>query len=311
MLLTARKKVLPLVTRGKIAGMYVLSDLKRVRADGANVFNVDKKGHLVVGAAIGAGDEECERAAELIKAGCDVIVIDTAHGDSKNVLDTLKKLKRIHPGTDIVAGNVSEGASAKRLAKAGADGIKVGQGPGSICTTRIVAGIGCPQVTAVYNCALAVRGSGVPICADGGIRHPGDITIAIGLGADCVMLGKNLAGTTESPGKLKDTRQGKMKTYRGMGSLGAMQDSKAARARYGQGNVALDKVIPEGVESLIPYAGDLKDVLHQLVGGLRSGMGYTGSRTLQELQRKANFHRLSGAGLRESHPHDVTVTGNQ
>ena len=205
-------------------------------------------------------------------------------------------------------GNVSEGESAKRLADAGADGIKVGQGPGSICTTRIVAGIGSPQLSAVYYCAKALRGMNVPICADGGVRNSGDIPIAIGVGADCVMLGRALAGTTETPGIIKDTEQGRFKIYRGMGSLGAMRASKASRERYRQDKVAIDKMVPEGVESIVPYQGDVKDVLTKKIGGLRSGMGYVGADSIKTLQEKADYHRISNAGLAESHPHDITIT---
>jgi IMP dehydrogenase len=244
----------------------------------------------------------------LAAAGCDVLVIDTAHGDSKNVYETLATLKKSEKiKCDIVVGNISEGESAKRLADAGADGIKVGQGPGSICTTRIVAGIGCPQVTAIYNCSYAVRGSGVPICADGGIRNSGDITIALGIGAACVMLGKALAGTTETPGQIKETKRGRVKSYRGMGSMAAMQANKAARERYRQGETALNKLVAEGVESIVPYQGDVADVLSKQLGGLRSGMGYVGAGSIPELQEKADFHRISGAGLAESHPHDVII----
>ncbi len=236
------------------------------------------------------------------------MVIDTAHGDSKNVFDTLKELKQNYPHIDVVAGNVSEGASAKRLVDAGADGVKVGQGPGSICTTRIVAGIGCPQVTAVYNCAKAIRGSGVPIIADGGIEHNGDIAIALGAGASCVVLGRGLAGTTETPGDIKETSNGRFKVYRGMGSLGAMKSSIASRERYRQDKVSIDKVVPEGVESIVPYQGDVSNVIHKMVGGLKSGMGYVGAESISTLQEKADYYRISNAGLAESHPHDIVIT---
>ncbi len=306
-----RKKVLPLLREnGTLAGMYVLSDVKRLIIGGKTPYNVDKAGHLIVGAAIGTGEAELLRAQMLIEVGCDVLVIDTAHGDSKNVYETLRELKRSYPGCDVVVGNVSEGESAKRLAKAGADGIKVGQGPGSICTTRIVAGIGCPQVTAIYNCAKAVRGMGIPICADGGIRYSGDITIAIGAGADSVMLGKTLAGTTETPGLIQETSKGRIKSYRGMGSLAAMQASKASRERYLQGETSKEKLVPEGVSSVVLYQGDVADVLHKQIGGLRAGMGYVGAGSIKELQEKADFHRISGSGLAESHPHDIIITEN-
>lgn len=305
-----RKRVLPLVDEnGALAGMYVFSDIKRLseHTESSTTFNMDKEGHLLVGAAVGTGPHEIERAKLLVEAGVDVLVIDTAHGDSKNVYETLKELKKLFPSLDIVVGNVSEGESAKRLVEAGADGVKVGQGPGSICTTRIVAGIGSPQVTAVYNCAKAVEGSRVPICADGGIRNSGDITIAIGAGASSVMLGRNLAGTLETPGEVRETVRGKVKMYRGMGSMGAMQASKAARERYRQGEMSKDKLVPEGVESVVQYQGQVGDIIFRQIGGLRSGMGYVGAANIKELQEKANFHRLSSAGLAESHPHDITV----
>jgi IMP dehydrogenase len=305
----ARKKVLPLITpTGGVGGMFVFSDAKRLsKSSSLSRHNVDANGHLRVAAAIGTGEAEIARAELLIKAGCDVIVIDTAHGDSKNVYDTLKVFKKLYPSIDIVVGNISEPESAARLADAGADGIKVGQGPGSICTTRIIAGVGCPQVTAVYNCAHAVRGQNIPICADGGIRNSGDIPIAIAAGADCVMLGRGLAGTTETPGSVKETPKGRVKIYRGMGSLGAMQASKASRERYRQGDVASDKLVPEGVETIVPYQGDAEPVIFRQIGGLRAGMGYTGSGSIRELQENGDFRRMSGAGLTESHPHDVTI----
>lgn len=309
MLTSAKKKVLPLVDGGgKLAGMYVYSDVMRLIAGSSTTYNLDASGHLRVGAAVGTGEDNIRRAELLTEAGVDVIVIDTAHGDSKNVYEALKAIKAKFPAIDVVVGNVSEGESAKRLAEAGADGIKVGQGPGSICTTRIVAGIGCPQVTAVYNCAKALRGMGVPICADGGIRNSGDIPIAIGAGADSVMLGRTLAGTTETPGTIKDTQQGRFKVYRGMGSLGAMRASKASRERYRQADSSGDKLVPEGVESVVPYQGDVSSVLFKQIGGLRAGMGYVGADSIKSLQEKADFHRISNAGLAESHPHDVAIT---
>ncbi|MFA6050546.1 MAG: IMP dehydrogenase [Candidatus Paceibacterota bacterium] len=304
-----KKKVLPLVdSNGVLAGMYVFSDVVRLIGSASTTYNLDPKGHLRVGAAVGAGPDALLRAELLSEAGVDVIVIDTAHGDSKNVYDTLKAIKATYPDIDVVVGNVSEAESAKRLAEAGADGIKVGQGPGSICTTRIVAGIGSPQVSAVYNCAKALRGMNVPICADGGIRNSGDIPIALGAGADSVMLGRTLAGTTETPGTIKDTPQGRFKVYRGMGSLGAMRASKASRERYRQDKVSNDKLVPEGVESVVPYQGDVENVLFKQIGGLRSGMGYVGADSIKSLQEKADFHRISNAGLAESHPHDVAIT---
>jgi len=306
-----RKKALLLIdAQGKLSGMYVFSDLKRIKSGGQSKYNVDQDGHLRVGAAVGTGKEAIQRAKLLIDAGADVIVIDTAHGDSKPVFDTLREIRQLigDGKTDIVVGNVSEGESAKRLADAGADGIKVGQGPGSICTTRIIAGVGCPQVTAVYNCAKALEGMDVPICADGGIKETGDIPIAIGSGASSVMMGGMLAGTDESPGKTVLLKGVRHKVYRGMGSLGAMETHVASRQRYGQPDTGKDCLVPEGVEGAVPLKGDVESELHQCVEGLKRGMGYVGAATIPELQEKADFHRMSSAGLQESHPHHVTIT---
>lgn len=302
-------KVLPLLDQeSRLAGLYVFSDVKRIITGGSPIYNLDDRGSLRVGAAIGTGPEAIARAELLVRKKVDVLVIDTAHSDTDTAINTLTELKVQYPEIDIVVGNISEADSAKRLAQAGADGVKVGQGPGSICTTRIVAGIGCPQVTAVYNCAMAVQDFNIPVCADGGIKYSGDIVIAFGAGASSVMLGGLLAGTDESPGKVIMTPNGPVKEYRGMGSLGAMQDSQEARQRYGQVEVKLDKLVPEGVEAVIPYRGKLADVIFQLVGGLKAGMGYVGARTISELEDKADFYRLSGAGLGESHPHGITLT---
>ncbi|MDP2709499.1 MAG: IMP dehydrogenase [bacterium] len=303
-----KKKILPLINKqNKLAGMYVYSDVKRIVTGGSPLFNLDANGNLRVGAAVGVGPEALERAELLVGRGVDALVIDTAHGDSRPVLETLKQLKKKYSGVDVVAGNVSEADSAKRLAKAGVDGIKVGQGPGSICTTRVVAGIGCPQVTAVYNCARALRGSGVPVCADGGIEYSGDITVALAAGADCVMLGKMLSGTDEAPGEVFIRNGMPFKQYRGMGSLGAMQASAASRERYAQSGAAKDKLVPEGVEALVPYKGEASKIIFQALGGLKSGLGYTGAATIRELQETADFYYISSAGLSESHPHGVIM----
>lgn len=303
----ARKKILLLIGKNhKLAGMYVWTDVERLVNGSSAIFNVDAAGHLRIGAAVGTGSDEIDRAELLIAAKCDVLVIDTAHGDSGNVFDTLRKLKRLHPEVDVVVGNVVEPAAARRLVRAGADGVKVGVGPGSICSTRTVAGVGTPQATAVYQCAKAIRGSGVPICADGGINEAGDIPIAIGLGAHTVMLGRLLAGTTESPGTVQDTPKGRYKMYRGMGSISAMRESRASRERYRQGTDKR-KLVAEGVEGLIPYVGDLADVIVKMVGGLRAGMGYVGARTVAQLQAQANYYSMSSAGYAESAPHDITI----
>ncbi len=305
-----KKKFLPLIgKKGKLAGVYSFADVKRVLFGGgeSSYYNTDLEGHLRVGAALGVGEGEQQRAELLVAKGVDVLVIETAHGDTPRAIAMLKAIKKQFSAVDVVVGNVSEGESAKRLADAGADGVKVGQGPGSICTTRIVAGIGCPQVTAVHNCEKAVRGYGIPICADGGIRYSGDIPIALGAGAHSVMVGMMFAGTDESPGKKVLVNGVTYKDYRGMGSLGAMQQSRAARERY-RADTGKAAFFPEGVEGLIPYRGGLGAVLDQLVEGLRRGMGYVGAATIEELRFKADFHRLSGAGIEESHAHDVVIT---
>ena len=300
-----KKKVLPLTTKGgKLAGMYVFSDLERILA-GNSSSNTDKAGNLRVAAAIGVGEMALERAKLLSESRCDVFVIDTAHGDSENVFQTIKKVKARYSRIDIVAGNVSRGESAKRLAKAGADGVLVGQGPGSICTTRIISGIGTPQVSAVYDCAKALRGSGVPVCADGGISNSGDMVVALGVGAESVMLGRLLAGSLEAPGETRIVQGMKVKDYRGMGSIGAMRENIASRERYRQGTTPLNKLVPEGVEALVPFSGSVSESLDQYVGGIRSGMGYIGAHNIGELRRKAEIFRITPAGLKESHPHDL------
>jgi IMP dehydrogenase len=304
-----KKKAVPLVDGdGKLVGLYIFSDVKRIMTGSSEQYNTDSHGRLRVAAAIGAGGEAILRASALVKANVDVLVIDTAHGDSRPVYETLKEIKKKFPNTDVVVGNVSIGASAERLIKAGADGIKVGQGPGSICTTRIIAGIGRPQVSAVYDCAKVAEEYNIPICADGGLSTSGDITIAIAAGAHCVMLGSMLAGTDEAPGEKIFIQGQPWKSYRGMGSLGAMEIHKGSRERYGQSDTGKAQIVPEGVEGVVPYKGKLRDVIYQYVGGLRRGMGYVGAGTIQELREKGEFDRLTNAGLAESHPHDIKIT---
>lgn len=306
-----KKKLILVDSEGRLYGMYVFSDARREATKSQPSFNVDINGNLRVGIAVGVGDEALKRAELMVPhgvdVGVDVIVIDTAHGDSKPVYETLKELKRTYPNLDIVVGNVSEGESAKRLAEAGADGIKIGQGPGSICTTRKIAGVGCPQVTAVYNCALAVRGTDVPICADGGIEYSGDITVALAAEASSVMLGRLLAGTDEAPVDIEIIDGLPFKLYRGMGSIGAMRDSKAAAERYGQANREKRKLVAEGIEGYEPYKGPVDEVIRQLLGGLRSGMGYLGAKNIQELSERARFHMNTRAGSKESHPHGMRI----
>ncbi len=300
-----KKKAIPLVdAEGRVAGLYIFRDIKRIRSGMFAMHNLDAKGQLRVGAAIGVGDDAFERLELLVNEHVDVVVVDTAHGDTKSVLETLRAIRKKYT-VDVVVGNISHHASAMHLLDAGADGIKIGQGPGSICTTRIIAGIGCPQVTAVYRCAVVGQECGVPVCADGGITSSGDIVIALAAGAASVMLGNLLAGIEESPGELVFLQGRQWKKYRGMGSIGAMQESRGARQRYSQGERVL---IPEGVEGMVPFKGPLDAVMAQYVGGVRSGMGYIGAKTIAELQAKAEFFRTTAAGRRESHPHDIVIT---
>ena len=266
----------------------------------------DDLGRLLVGAAIGVGDEALERAKLLIDAKADVIVVDTAHGHSRGVLETVEKLRGIVSGVDIIAGNVGTGAAAADLISAGVDAVKIGMGPGSICTTRIISGAGMPQMTAILDCAEVAARHDVPLIADGGIRFSGDVVKAIAAGAQCVMIGSLFAGTAESPGEQILFQGRTFKTYRGMGSLGAMSD--ATKDRYFQQDVETEKLVPEGIEGRVPYKGALHGVVDQLVGGLRSGMGYCGAGSIPELQKKAKFVQVTAAGHREGHVHDVIIT---
>jgi IMP dehydrogenase len=273
----------------------------------------DPDGRLVVAAAVGVGEDAHARALTLVEAGVDVLMVDTAHGHNRRVLEMVAKLRaEVGDAVDVVGGNVATRTGAQALVDAGADAVKVGVGPGSICTTRVVAGVGAPQITAIYEAALACRAAGVPVIGDGGIQYSGDISKAIAAGASSVMLGSLLAGTAESPGQLIFVGGKQFKTYRGMGSLGAMQsrgDAKPySRDRYAQDDVlSEDKLVPEGIEGRIPFRGPLAQVVHQLVGGLRSGMGYAGAPTIARLQ-EAQLVRVTAAGLKESHPHDITMT---
>jgi IMP dehydrogenase len=265
----------------------------------------DSLGRLRVGAAIGVGENMISRAELLIKAGVDVLAIDTAHGHSRGVINTLKELKRKFD-VDVIAGNVGTAEATEELIRAGADAIKIGIGPGSICTTRIVAGAGVPQLTAIKNCFSVASKANIPLIADGGLKYSGDIAKAIAAGAHCVMIGSLFAGTDESPGEAILYQGRSYKTYRGMGSIGAMQ--QGAKDRYGQEGVLKEKLVPEGVEGRVPCKGPISSSIHQLVGGLRSGMGYCGCRTLEEMRANARFIQITNAGLRESHVHDVIIT---
>jgi IMP dehydrogenase len=267
----------------------------------------DKLGHLRVGAAIGTGEGTEERAALLAEAGVDVLVVDTAHGHSQGVLSRVEWVKKNFPQVEVVGGNIATGAAAKALVDHGADGVKVGIGPGSICTTRIVAGVGVPQITAVDNVANALAGSGVPLIADGGIRYSGDISKAIAAGANLVMLGGLFAGTEEAPGETVLYQGRSYKAYRGMGSLGAMKEGAADRY-FQDSDANVEKLVPEGIEGRVPYKGPVTAVIHQLMGGLRSSMGYVGCRTIDEMRARAEFVEITSAGIRESHVHDVQIT---
>ena len=267
----------------------------------------DNLGRLRVAAAIGATGDYRERADELVKMRVDCLVVDTAHGHSSRVIEAVKEIKKLHPETDLIAGNVGTTAGAQELIDAGVDAIKVGIGPGSICTTRVVTGAGVPQITAISNCVKAAREKNVPVISDGGVKFSGDVAKAIAAGADVVMIGSLFAGTEEAPGEVILFQGRSFKTYRGMGSLGAMKEG--SRDRYAQDTIDTDsKLVPEGIEGRVPYKGTLAEMVTQLVGGLRSGMGYTGCRTVSEFQERTRFLRITSAGLKESHVHDVIIT---
>jgi IMP dehydrogenase len=296
------EKLLLINERGELAGLITMRDIDRFQQYPLAVR--DERGRLRVGAAVGPHDYE--RIEALIEAEADVIVVDTAHGHSQNVLETVKTIKGRHE-IDVIAGNIATARAAEDLIAAGANAVKVGIGPGAICTTRVISGVGVPQISAVMDCVAAAEKHGVPVIADGGIRHSGDITKAIAAGASSVMLGSLFAGLYESPGQLVIFKGRQFKEYRGMGSLGAMIAGSADR--YGQkGEGRKDKLVPEGVEGRVPYRGMLGDYVYQLVGGLRAGMGYCGTRTIDDLRRKARFVRVSSASISESHPHDIMIT---
>jgi len=297
-----RVEKLPIVDKdGRLDGLITIKDLKK-RKEYPNA-NKDSYGRLRVAAAIGVG--QIDRAKALVDAGVDVIVIDSAHGHSKGIIDTLKEVKANFK-VDVVAGNIANPAAVKDLAEAGADGIKVGIGPGSICTTRIVAGVGVPQISAIDDCASEAAKYGIPVIADGGLKYSGDVAKALAAGAACVMAGSLLAGCEESPGELITFQGRQYKVYRGMGSIGAM--TKGSSDRYFQEGTAQDKLVPEGIEGRVPFAGSIKDVIHQLIGGLRSAMGYVGAKDIPTLQERAEFVEITSAGLKESHVHDVVIT---
>ncbi len=295
---------LPIIEKdGSLVGLITIKDIRSVY-EHPNATR-DARGRLLVGAAIGVTDA-LERVNALLDVDVDVIVLDTAHGDSKRVMETLTKIKSKYPNLQVIAGNVATVQGVRDLANCGADGIKVGIGPGSICTTRIISGVGVPQLTAIMDCAEASSEYGIPIIADGGIRYSGDIVKAIAAGAHTVMIGNLLAGTDEAPGETIIYEGRKFKTYRGMGSIGAMRYGSGDR--YAQENYSVDKLVPEGIEGIVPYRGKTSEILYQLVGGLRSGMGYCGAKSIEDLHKKAQFVEISQNGMNESHPHDVFIT---
>ena len=299
---TNKIEKLPLVDDiGALAGLITIKDLKK-RKEFPNS-NKDAQGRLAVGAAIGVG--QMDRATALVDAGVDVLVLDSAHGHSKGIMDTVKEIKATLD-VEVIAGNVATPEAVRALAEAGADAVKVGIGPGSICTTRIVAGVGVPQITAIATCAEEGKKLGVPIIADGGIKYSGDVSKALAVGADSIMIGSMLAGTEESPGEVIMLNGRQYKGYRGMGSIGAMQ--QGSNDRYFQEGTAADKLVPEGIEGMVPYRGKMSTVVHQLIGGLRASMGYVGAKDIPTFQEKAEFVEITSAGLKESHVHDVTIT---
>lgn len=272
---------------------------------------VDDDNRLLVAAAIGVTSDTFERAEALLEKGADAIVIDTAHGHSAGVLRKIKEIRDHFPNITLIAGNVATGDATRALFDAGVDIVKVGIGPGSICTTRVVAGVGVPQITAIYDAATAAREYDKPIIADGGMKYSGDIVKALAAGGNAVMLGSMLSGTTEAPGEIFESNGRKYKTYRGMGSVGAMAQAHGSSDRYFQGGVnEANKLVPEGVEARVEYKGDVSDIVFQIIGGLRSGMGYVGAATINDLRENAQFVKITNAGLRESHPHDVQITKN-
>jgi IMP dehydrogenase len=301
-----RIEKLPIVDlEGRLKGLITVKDISKRQA--YPLATKDDRGRLRVAAAVGVGTDALERAAALVDAEVDALVVDTAHGHSRGVIDVVRALKDAHD-VQVVAGNISTAEAAESLIDAGADALKLGQGPGSICTTRVVAGVGVPQVTAIHDCAEVAADEGVPLIADGGLTSSGDVAKAIAAGADTVMLGSMLAGTDESPGAVLVVQGERFKEYRGMGSLGAMKARSFSKDRYFQGDVEdVDELVPEGIEGRVAYKGPLAPIVHQIVGGLRQAMGYCGAPTIEEL-KQARFVRITGAGLRESHPHDVTIT---
>ncbi len=304
-----KNEVRELLHKHRLEKVLIVDDKDIEKAKAYPLASKDDQGRLRVGAAVGTGKDTGERVAALVAAGVDVVVVDTAHGHSKGVIDRVRWVKENFPEVQVIGGNIATGAAAKALVEAGADAVKVGIGPGSICTTRIVAGVGVPQISAIANVSAALEGTGVPLIADGGIRFSGDLSKAIVAGASCVMMGSMFAGTEEAPGEIELFQGRSYKAYRGMGSLGAMSQAQGSSDRYFQDSSAgAEKLVPEGIEGRVPYKGTLTAIIHQLMGGLRSSMGYTGSATIEEMRTKPEFVRITGAGMAESHVHDVQIT---
>ena len=300
------ERVLVTDKKFKLGGMITVSDIKKT-SDFPKAAKDDQE-RLIVAAAVGVGNESSERIRALVDAGVDVVVIDTAHGHSQGVIDRVKKTKKDFPNLEIIAGNIATAEAAIDLAKAGADCVKVGIGPGSICTTRIIAGVGVPQISAISDIAEALKDTQVSVIADGGIRYSGDAAKAFAAGAHCVMLGSMLAGTEESPGEVELFQGRSYKAYRGMGSIGAMGQAHGSSDRYFQAELAAEKLVPEGIEGRVPYKGSIRPIIHQMVGGIRSSMGYTGCKNLDAMRTKVKFVQVTSAGMTESHVHDVSIT---
>ena len=300
------EKLLVIDDKFRLKGLVTVKDIQKA-SEFPNACK-DDQGRLRVGAAVGVGEGTEERVEALVSAGVDVIVVDTAHGHSKGVLDRVAWVKKHFPGVDVIGGNIATADAAKALVDAGVDAVKVGIGPGSICTTRIIAGVGVPQITAIANVAEALQDTGVPVIADGGIRYSGDVAKAIVAGGYCVMLGSMFAGTEEAPGEIELFQGRSYKSYRGMGSLGAMSGQNGSSDRYFQEDSSKEKLVPEGIEGRVPYKGPLQPVIHQMLGGLRSSMGYTGCATIDEMRTKPQFIKVTSAGMSESHVHDVQIT---
>ena len=299
---------LPLVDKnGRVVGLYSFTDVARIVENSASGYNCDDKFRLRVSASVSGGKGDISRLEKLAAAGVDVVV-DSAHGHSKGIMDMTTYIVKHFPKIDVIAGNIATGEAAMALAKAGAHAVKVGIGPGSICTTRVVCGVGIPQLTAVYNAAKALRGSGVAVIADGGIKLSGDVPKALAAGADSVMLGSVLAGTEESPGEKIYSNGRQYVVYRGMGSMAALKNGKGSRARYFQDDESEENLVPQGIEGMVPYSGRVRAIMTQFCGGLRASLGYCGCKTIKELHEKGKFYRVTAAGLREARPHDITIT---